>query len=162
VKISWKASSGNGLPLSGYLVKASPTGHSCSTTGLSCTVTGLKDGQVYVFTVWAKSLLATSVNVTIKGTPTFVPGVSNIKWKTAGSGKATITFAKPRTSEKIVDYKIEIQVQSKWSTYNDGKSTKTSITVKGKKSRTYYKARITPIPSRGTAITSKSFFFKTG
>lgn len=162
VKVSWQASNGNGFPVVRYTVTASPGGRSCVTASLSCTVTGLTDGVLYTFSVTATNFIATSLPGTIKARPTFVPTVTNIKAKPNGSGKALITFSKPKTTEAIVDYKLEILVKGKWVTYNDGKSAKTSISVKGLKAKTAYQGRITPIPSRGKALTSKPFKFTTG
>jgi hypothetical protein len=162
VKLSWTAGTGNGDPISDYVVTASPGGRSCTTTGLSCTVTGLKDGVLYTFSVVSENTAGQSDPVTIKARPPFVPSVSGIKSKPGKSGQATITFKKPNTKESIVDYKIEILLKKKWVTYKDGKSTKTSILVKGLSKKTSYKARITPIPAKGQALTSPVFTFKTG
>jgi large repetitive protein len=162
VKFTWTRGNGNGSTITRYVVRSSPLNRVCVTAGTTCTVTGLKDGVLYTFSVVSQNAAGQSDPVTIKARPPFVPTVTSIKSKAGKSGQATITFKKPNTKEAIVDYKIEILLKKKWVTYKDGKSTKTSILVKGLSKKTSYKGRITPIPSKGQALTSPVFTFKTG
>jgi hypothetical protein len=162
VKFTWTRGNGNGSTITRYVVRSSPLNRVCVTAGTSCTVTGLKDGVLYTFSIVSQNEAGQSDPVTIKARPPFVPTVTGIKSKAGKSGQATITFKKPNTKEAIVDYKIEILLKKKWVTYKDGKSTKTSILVKGLSKKTSYKGRITPIPAKGQALTSPVFTFKTG
>jgi hypothetical protein len=162
VKFTWTRGNGNGSTITRYVVRSSPLNRVCVTAGTTCTVTGLKDGVLYTFTIVSQNEAGQSDPVTIKARPPFVPTVTGIKSKAGKSGQATITFKKPNTKEAIVDYKIEILLKKKWVTYKDGKSTKTSILVKGLSKKTSYKGRITPIPAKGQALTSPVFTFKTG
>ena len=51
---SWTATAGNGSPVTGYTVTATPGGKTCTTTdALTCTVDGLTNGTAYTFTVTA-------------------------------------------------------------------------------------------------------------
>jgi hypothetical protein len=162
VKLTWTRGNGNGSPITRYVVRSSPLNRTCTTAGTTCTVTGLKDGVLYTFSIVSENASGQSDPVTIKARPPFVPTVTGIKSKAGKSGQATITFKRPNTREAIVDYKIEILLKKKWVTYKDGKSTKTSMLVKGLSKKTSYKGRITPIPAKGQALTSPVFTFKTG
>ncbi len=51
--VSWQAPDGNGSPVTGYAVTASPGGATCTTSGTTCTVPGLTNGTSYTFTVVA-------------------------------------------------------------------------------------------------------------
>jgi hypothetical protein len=57
VTVTWSAPSSNGgAAITGYQVKASPGGRTCSTTGTrTCTVTQLTPGTKYTFVVRAKN-----------------------------------------------------------------------------------------------------------
>ncbi len=56
VTVSWQApfDDGNG-PITGYRVRSSPTGGSCSTTGLTCVIAGLDPNVDYLFEVFASN-----------------------------------------------------------------------------------------------------------
>ena len=59
--VSWAATSGNGSPVTGYTVTATPGGKTCTTTdALSCTITGLTNGTAYTFTVVASNAVGDS------------------------------------------------------------------------------------------------------
>lgn len=56
-QVSWTPSvSGNGEPISGYTVTASPGGSTCVTSATQCTVSGLTSGTEYTFTVVASNV----------------------------------------------------------------------------------------------------------
>ena len=54
--VSWKApKSTGGLPITGYVVRSSPSGKSCTTKRTTCTIRGLTGGGNYSFTVQARN-----------------------------------------------------------------------------------------------------------
>jgi len=61
-KVSWKAPSDGGSPITGYTVVASPGGASCTAdaSATSCRIDGLKNGAAYTFTVTATNAFGTS------------------------------------------------------------------------------------------------------
>ena len=87
-----------GAAISGYVVTASPGGHTCSTSGVaSCVVTGLANGSAYTFSVYATNSVgnSTASSVSAPVTPATVPdaptGVSGIR----GDGSVSVNWTAP-------------------------------------------------------------------
>ena len=101
VAVSWHAAPGNGHPITGYAVTATPDGATCTTTGtLTCTVSGLTNGTTYTFRVTATNSVGTGpasvpsagvIPATVPGSPTGVSG-------TPADGSAVITWSAPAST----------------------------------------------------------------
>src|SRR5690606_2091601 len=92
--VSWDAVSGNGSPVTGYTVTASPGGKGCTTTGeLSCTVDGLTNGTAYSFTVRATNGVGSSQasEPSSAVTPAGVPEQLAAPTAVHGNGDATVS-----------------------------------------------------------------------
>ncbi len=98
--VSWIKPSGNGSPVTGYTVTASPGGATKTVTGadtLSTTVTGLTNGTAYTFTVTATNAVGDSAASSASDavTPAGVPATPAKPRAVRGNQAATITWTKP-------------------------------------------------------------------
>ena len=101
--ISWGASASN-IPLTGYMVTATPGGATCQTTLTSCRISGLTDGSTYTFEVSAmnatgNSLISSSSPLTTGGQPSVPTGVTAYP----GSGQLTINWQPSTPGNSSVD-----------------------------------------------------------
>ena len=88
-------------PVTGYTVKSSPAGLTCTTATLSCTVAGLTNGTPYTFTVIATNAVGNSVSSSPSGavTPTEpVPSAPTAVSATAGNASAVVRWTAPVSS----------------------------------------------------------------
>jgi hypothetical protein len=97
--VSWTApASDGGLPITRYIVTASPGGASCPWTSgpLSCTVTGLTNGTTYTFTVRATNAAGTSESLSSNGvTPATTPGLPTSVTVTPANGESAVSWLAP-------------------------------------------------------------------
>lgn len=96
--VSWSPPSDTGtLPIYGYVVRAEPGDHTCSTASASCTVTGLTNGKPYTFTVTASNIESSGPASAPSApvTPRTVPGPPTTVTAVAGIEQAAVTWTAP-------------------------------------------------------------------
>lgn len=143
----WVAPADNGgTPITGYVIQyKSVTATSYTTFGLvgnvlEYTISGLTNGVSYVFRVAAVNAVGTgaysvdSASVTVGRTPDAVGGLTLVSRRARSTTDTEITFswtAPNSYGSRITDYLIQYSTNSgtTWTTYADGTSTATSVTV---------------------------------
>jgi cell wall-associated NlpC family hydrolase len=97
--VSWvRPDSNGGAPITRYRVVASPGGRSCTTEGRRrCTVGGLANGTAYAFDVGAINAAGDGpwARTSRRVTPRSRPGVPRSVTASAGTGRATVSWAAP-------------------------------------------------------------------
>jgi hypothetical protein len=99
VRVSWSPTSGNGSPVTGYVVTSTPGGQTRSVDGAttSTTVSGLTNGTAYAFTVRATNALGTSPASVASdaATPAGLPSSPSKPTAVRGDTTATLAWTVP-------------------------------------------------------------------
>jgi RHS repeat-associated protein len=166
VALSWAAPASNGgAEVTDYRVEVKPSGGSWATVadGVSvataATVTGLTNGTDYFFQVAAINVAGTSAYATSGSiTPRTVPGAPTALDVTPGSGQVALSWTAPAShgGSTVTDYEVQTKPSAggAWTTFADGVSTATSVTVTGLANGTSYDVRVAAVNGAGTGSPS--------
>ena len=116
IAVVWSHANTSGLPILGYVAKASPGNLTCTTTTLQqCEILGLTNGTSYVISLTAINEEGTSPSSVPSGaiTPRTFPAAPEFTSSTYGSGRVTLEWSTPESDggSAITGYVIT-QVQS--------------------------------------------------
>lgn len=169
VVLSWTAPTSNGgASISDYTIRySSNSGVSWTTfsdgtsTATSATITGLTNGTSYIFQVAAVNTWGTGSysSSSASQTPFTTPNAPLNVAGSPSSAQVTVTWsAAVANGRSVTDYIIQFSSNSgsTWSTFADGTSTSTSVTVTGLTNGTSYIFRVAAINSAGTGSYSSA------
>ena len=164
VTLSWNAPSANGTPITDYIIQYSTDNSSWSTfadgtsTGTTATVTGLTNNTVYYFKVAAVSGGGTGSYSNSASANAGAPSQVIISTTVESGTSTSLSWSAPADGgSSITDYKIEYSTDnSSWSTFADGTSTSTSVTITGLSNCNDYYYRVSGVNGIGTGIVSSN------
>lgn len=161
ITVSGTVGPDGGNPVTNFYAVASPGGHYCS-LHFSCTITGLKDNATYTVKVYATNELGNGLAqlLKVKTKPTDMP--RHILSHRGPRGAAVIVFKAPKSTIKIVNYRLRYKVNGKWRIYYHRKWTKSPVTVRGLRPQTTYVGTLEALLAKGKATRSGIFYFTTG
>ena len=156
VSLTWTAPADNGgSALTDYITQYSSDGTTWTThpdgtvsATASSTVTGLTNYVPSYFRVAAVNVAGTGAySSTISVVPGITPGNATPTVASTGSTQIGLTWALHATgASSVTDWLIQYSTDSAtWTTFNDGVSTATSVTVTGLTNGTLYYFRVAPI-----------------
>ncbi|MDQ1667323.1 MAG: large repetitive protein, partial [Actinomycetota bacterium] len=145
LSVSWSAPANGGSPITGYVVRYSPSAGGAAeqqeVTGTSTTLTGLPNGASYAVAVAAKNIVGTgSFTAPTQGSTANVPGAPTIKPPTAGNAQASVSWTAPVSNggSAITGYTVTASPGDQSCT-----ATGTSCTVTGLANGTAYSFTVT-------------------
>lgn len=146
---------GTGTPT--YTATSSPGGFTSSGLTSPLVVSGLTNGTAYTFTVTAENPFGFSTSdasnsVTPAGVPATVAKPTVSLPATYGNTTASVSWTAPAANgTAITDYFIQFSSNggSSWTTFTDGVSTETSVTVTGLTNGTAYVFRVAAVNAVG-------------
>jgi hypothetical protein len=153
---------GTGTPT--YTATSSPGGFTAVGFSSPLVVTGLANGTAYTFTVKAEnpfgfSTSDSSNSVTPAGVPAQVATPTASLPATYGNTTASVSWTAPAANgSALTDYFIQFSSNggSSWTTFTDGVSTATSVTVTGLTNGTAYVFRVAAVNSVGNGSYSSA------
>jgi protocatechuate 3,4-dioxygenase beta subunit len=156
-----------GNPANGFEVRLNGGTKTCVATTSYCAVLGLTGGLTYTAKLRYRNDLGWGPYSVQRITTALYPGYASVNSWALTRGKTRIVLRAPTKSvlpivAKIVDYKLEYKVKGVWKTYKHKRSAPLVITLSGFKVHSHYAARITPIMSKGSAETSRTFTLQFG
>jgi large repetitive protein len=170
VALSWTAPDSNGgAAISDYTVQYSTNAGSSwatftrtASTATTATVTGLTNGATYIFRVAAVNNVGRGAYSTSTDpvTPRTAPAAPTAVAGTFGNTEVALTWTAPNSDGGAVisDYVIQYSSNagSSWTTFSDGTSTDTSVTVTGLTNGTSYVFRVAATNDVGNGTYSSS------
>ena len=154
-KVSWKAPSSNGSPITAYTVTASPGGATCTTAGgsSSCKVL-LTNGTAYSFTVAATNALGTSISpASTPVTPVAAPEAPSAPSVQPGSRSAVVSWSEPSSNgSPITGYAVVAKPGGK----RCSTSSTTTCTITGLTNGTAYTFTVAATNALGTSTSPAS------
>jgi len=166
VALSWSAPATGGNAITDYIIQYSTDNSSWTTfsdgtsTGTTATVTGLTNDTLYFFKVAAVNSVGTGTySNSITSTPAIsVPSQVIISTTTESGSTASLSWSAPATGgSAITDYIIQYSTDnSSWTTFSDGTSTDTSVTITGLSECNDYYYRVSAVSGIGTGTTSSN------
>lgn len=125
----------------------------------SATVTGLTNGLEYNFRVSATNAVGTgSVSSTASAVYVIVPDAPTALSGTVGINQVSLSWSAPASNggAAITDYVVEYKLSASgsWSTFADGTSTSTSVTITGLTGGSSYDFRVSATNTAGTGSVS--------
>ena len=164
VTLSWNAPSANGTPITDYIIQYSTDNSSWSTfadgtsTGTTATVTGLTNNTVYYFKVAAVSGGGTGSYSNSASANAGAPSQVIISTTVESGTSTSLSWSAPADGgSSITDYIIQYSTDnSSWSTFADGTSTSTSVTITGLSNCNDYYYRVSGVNGIGTGIVSSN------
>jgi hypothetical protein len=153
---------GTGTPT--YTATSSPGGFTAVGFSSPLVVTGLANGTAYTFTVRAENPFGFSTSdasnsVTPAGVPAQVATPTASLPATYGNTTASVSWTAPAANgSAITDYLVQFSSNggSSWTTFTDGVSTATSVTVTGLTNGTAYVFRVRAVNSVGNGSYSSA------
>jgi len=154
VSLTWTAPATGGSALTDYVVQYSTDNSTWTTfsdtvsTAASVTVTGLTNYATYYFRVAAVNAVGTGAySSTISVVPGITPGNATPTVASTGSTQIGLSWTiHPTGASSVTDWLVQYSTNnSTWTTFNDGVSTTTSVTVTGLTNGTLYYFRVAPI-----------------
>lgn len=149
-----------GESLSHYVVQLREVGSStwsdsgATTTSRSRTVTGLTNGTTYEFRVAAVTTTSTSSYTSVATeTPRTTPDVITSVTTTPGNRQVLVSWSAPANGgSAITDYVIQYKSPTgSWTTFTDGVSTGTSVSVTSLTNGTAFSFRVASVNVAGTS-----------
>ena len=168
VSLSWSAPTDNGgASVTDYIIQFkavadatwSTFGDEISTNTVA-TVPGLRNGKAYMFRVSAVNASGASVASTESPSaiPSTVPNSPRGLSVTPGDGRVSLSWSAPADNggASVTDYIIQFRAvaAATWSTFGDGISTNTVVTVPGLQNSTAYVFRVSAVNASGTSAFS--------
>ena len=149
--VTWSAPSDNGgVPVTSYVVTASPGGASCTSATTSCTVPGLTNAQSYTFNVVAVNAVGTSPasSPSAPVTPMGPPSAPQSLTLTPSSGAIAVTWTAPANNggSAVTGYVVTASPGSVTCTV-----TATSCTLSGLTNATTYQVSVVVVNALGTS-----------
>jgi len=156
VSLTWTAPANNGgSALTDYITQYSSDGATWTTfpdgtvsATASSTVTGLTNYSTYYFKVAAVNVAGTGAySSVISVVPGITPGSTTPTVASTGSTQIGLTWTANATgASSVTDWQVQYSTNnSTWTTFNDGVSATTSVTVTGLTNGTLYYFRVAPI-----------------
>ena len=153
--VTWTAvpeSLNGGTPITGYMVKSSPEGITCTTTSTTCVVSGLTNGVSYKFSVMTLNDVGQSPasDQTDAVIPAGIPFAPGTVWSTVGNGELNVTWdAANGNGLDVTKYTVTSTPGNKSCT-----STTTSCLIKGLTNKTPYTFSVVSENLLGTSAPS--------
>jgi titin len=168
VRLSWSVpGSTGGSPIIDYVIQySSDSGATWGgftdtlSTATSAVISGLQNGTSYVFQVAAVTSFTTGSYSTSSAsiTPRTTPGAPTNASATAGNATVTLTWEAPVSNggDPISDYLIQYSSNagSSWTTYPDGISTATTLTLPKLTNGSGYTFRVAAVNGAGAGTNS--------
>ena len=154
VALAWTAPSTGGTAITDYVVQYSTDNSTWTTfsdtvsTTASVTVTGLTNYSTYYFRVAAINAVGTGAySSSVTSVPGITPGNATPTVASTGSTQIGLSWTiHPTGASSVTDWLVQYSTNnSTWTTFNDGVSTTTSVTVTGLTNGTLYYFRVAPI-----------------
>lgn len=155
VSLTWTAPATGGSALTDYITQYSSDGTTWTTfpdgtvsATASSSVTGLTNYATYYFRVAAVNALGTGAYSTaISVIPGATPGSVGTTIANIGSTQIGLSWTiNPSGASSVTDWLVQYSTNNTtWTTFNDGVSTATSVTVTGLTNGTLYYFRVAPI-----------------
>jgi len=152
--VSWTApATDGGTAITGYTVRSSPGGATCSSASTTCTVSGLTNGTSYDFTVTAvNSAGAGAGSVPATATPAVLPGAPTAATATSNADSRSVVSWTPPANDggtPVTGYRVSASPGTGTCT-----TTSTSCTVTGLANGTPYTFTVTATNAVGTGPAS--------
>ena len=157
--LSWSAPATGGAAITDYIIQHSTDNSNWSTfsdgtsTSTTATVTGLTNGVLYYFKVAAVNSVGTGTySSAVSCTPATTPSQVTSCTSKAFTNQAQLSWTAPATGgAAITDYIPQYSTDnSNWSTFSDGTSTSTSVSVTGLTNGVLYYFKVAAVNSVGT------------
>ena len=164
--VTWTAPVNNGSEIFQYIVEYSTDGTTWVEAGIvdagvvSLVINGLTNGTGYTFRVKAENSYGTSATgLSLAARPGDNPDTpTSLTASNRNNAASTVSWAAPANNGyPITDYLIEYSTDGNtWTTFADGVSTTTSVTVTGLANDTAYTFRVSAVNAVGTSLPESS------